>query len=997
MIGLLTICTPAWGQSLQVSTSSPSLTIHPGDQNVPLPVTVNSNGFSGPVTVTLTGLPSGIAVTPLVLNGGGSGVLTLSASTSADAEGLTPGLGAPDTHTSTVAVIAIAGSSQGTSGLSLTVSLENAAYAPAANQINLPIVSINTNGQPIVDKTTDVSGTITITSADGKTSYLPNSSDKDITATFHLHGNSTVLMPKKPYSVKLNTSLDLLNTMGLSCPYVTSGSGKATCDKSKSYILLANYDDKTLMRDWAASALANAIPIGNGYLDSPANSPSPSGTSVLMPWAPHSLFVEVYLNGAYQGNYQLSEEIKVDSHRVNITELDESDTSGDLTGGYLLEIDKEAGVETFLFNTPTGLPITVIDPDLDMPVAAQNSYISNYISTAESALFSANFTDPTLGWRPYFDEASAVNFYIVNDVMGNTDGGAFSASDYLYKDKDNPLLYMGPIWDFDLSSGNQVGDPIVNPTVPWMQAYASWYAQWFKDPGFSADVTTQWNALKKNGVLSTWVNSITQQGALLQQSQANNFSRWPMQGSIVWPNAEVAGSYNGEVSYLINWINLRIGYFDSLFNHKLQTFSALEIPSGAIRNGTASTFTIHVSGGSAPGGTATLLSNGVVVDAANLDSYGNATLTTSVLPIGTNTVQAVYNGDNTNGLSLSAPVPVVVSAPFVSTVTSLATSTTNARTETPVDLTILVVGTSLATVPTGTISFTANGEPLGVVNLSNGGTATFTTTDLPRGADTIQATYSGDASFSPSSSNSVVMRLYGTPTPTFSPAPGTYNAIQTVTLSDRVADASIYYTLDGSVPTTASTLYSGPIDVNGTQTINAIAVSNGHPASSVATAGYAIALPDFTLGVNPGFDVARSSQDSAFTLTVSPINGFSQPVSFACSGAPAGQSCNFSPATITPNGAPVMSTMALSTQTASLYSRSTRPLPRVMGGVLFALLLWPLRRRRKIGSILTLVMLGLFVLSVCGCGNSIRSSLITVTASSGNLTKTTTVILSMKN
>ena len=48
--------------------------------------------------------------------------------------------------------------------------------------------------------------------------------------------------------------------MGLQCPYVTS-SNKATCDKSKSYILLANYDDKTLLRDWSASALANAIPI----------------------------------------------------------------------------------------------------------------------------------------------------------------------------------------------------------------------------------------------------------------------------------------------------------------------------------------------------------------------------------------------------------------------------------------------------------------------------------------------------------------------------------------------------------------------------------------------------------------------------------------------------------------------------------------------------------------------------------------------------------------
>ena len=159
-------------------------------------------------------------------------------------------------------------------------------------------------------------------------------------------------MPKLPYHVKLNTSLDLLNTMGLQCPYITNGKGKPACDKSKSFILLANYDDKTLLRDWSASALANAIPIGNGYLNSPPDSPSPSGTSVLMPWAPHSLFVELYLNGEYEGNYQLIEEVKVDSHRVNIDELSETDTTAaQVTGGYLMEIDVRE-LEAYDFITP---------------------------------------------------------------------------------------------------------------------------------------------------------------------------------------------------------------------------------------------------------------------------------------------------------------------------------------------------------------------------------------------------------------------------------------------------------------------------------------------------------------------------------------------------------------------------------------------------------------------------------------------------------------------
>jgi hypothetical protein len=497
------------GQNFTVTAAPSSLAIYPGEQNIPITVTVNSgdndsDNYTGPVVVTLTGLPSGMTVTPLTLSPGSSGLLYLNASVSAGQEGFQTANASPVTSwTTQVTVTGAAGSTQVTSPLTLTVSISNPSFAPAPAAINLPIVNIDTSDVPITNKTTDVPGTITIISADGQTSYLPNSSDKDNTATFHVHGNSTAVMPKLPYHVKLNTSLDLLGAMGLTCPYFTSGSGKATCDKSKSYILLANYDDKTFLRDWSASALANAIPMGNGYLSSPANSPSPSGTSTLMPWAPHSLFVELYLNGVYEGNYQLIEEVKVDSHRVNITEMSDSNTSGDsLTGGYLLEIDQENG-EDFMFTTPQGVDVGLVDPDFSPEVPEQTSYISNYVGTAEAALFSSNFTDPTQGWRAYFDEASAINFYIVNDVMGNVDGGSFYSSDYLYKDMNNPLLYMGPIWDFDISSGNISFQPIMNPTVPWMQTKASWYVQWFNDPGFKADLITQWNALKNNGVFTT--------------------------------------------------------------------------------------------------------------------------------------------------------------------------------------------------------------------------------------------------------------------------------------------------------------------------------------------------------------------------------------------------------------------------------------------------------------------------------------------------------------
>jgi hypothetical protein len=648
---------------LALTVSPSALTLYPGQQNVPVTITVSGSGTASPVGIRLTGLPSGISASPLTVTAGNTGTLMLSASLAAGREGFSnQNLPIPTSWTAAVTVHGTADSAHATAQLSLTISISNPSFTPAASAINLPIVTINTNGVPIVDKTTEVPGTITITSADAQTPYLPNASDSDNTATFHVHGNSTAEMPKLPYHVKLNTSLDLLNTMGLQCPYVTNGSGKATCDKSKSFILLANYDDKTLLRDWSASALANAIPIGNGYVNSPPDSPSPSGTSVLMPWAPHSLFVELYLNGQYEGNYQLIEEVKVDSHRVNIDELSATDTTAaQVTGGYLMEIDTRQD-EAYDFITPRGVTIGLIDPDFspDPEVPEQTAYISSYVDAAETALFSSNFTDPAQGWRAYFDEASAINYYIVNDVMGNVD--IFISSSYLYKNDNNPLIYMGPIWDFDVSSGNVNYAPIVNPTVPWTVNQAFWFAQWFSDPAFKADAVTQWNLLKKNGVFTAWLASIGQMAQSLQQSQVNNFGRWPMQGIEVWPNVEAAGSYDGEVSYFTNWLTLRIAYLDSVFNNKSPTSVALaaDVPphngrtaDRPLPNGSAITLTAQVSGGSTPTGVVSFLSNGILIGTGSMNGSGTASLTISTLA-GLSSLQAVYNGDGNNALSTSA-------------------------------------------------------------------------------------------------------------------------------------------------------------------------------------------------------------------------------------------------------------------------------------------------------------------------------------------------------
>jgi len=82
-----------------------------------------------------------------------------------------------------------------------------------------------------------------------------------------------------------------------------------------------------------------------------------------------------------------------------------------------------------------------------------------------------------------------------------------------------------------------------------------------------------------------------------------------------------------------------------------------------------------------------------------------------------------------------------------------------------------------------------------------------------------------------------------TATPVFTPPGGSYSSAQSVTITSGTRDAAIYYTTDGSNPTTASTVYTGPIFVDDTETLKAIAISPGYAESAIATAVYTFTTP----------------------------------------------------------------------------------------------------------------------------------------------------------
>lgn len=192
----------------------------------------------------------------------------------------------------------------------------------------------------------------------------------------------------------------------------------------------------------------------------------------------------------------------------------------------------------------------------------------------------------------------------------------------------------------------------------------------------------------------------------------------------------------------------------------------------------------------------------------------------------------------------------------------------------PIVMTAQVAPTAGSGSPTGVVAFYSGSNEIGSASLS-GGVATYSYNpgNLALGAYSITAIYSGDATFSSSISSPeslaiVPITLPQTATPSFSVPQGTYTSAQTVALSDATPGATIYYTTDGSTPTTNSAVYSAPLTISSTETLNTIALANGYTQSAVATAVYTINISP-TAPVLSNFSPAYISAGSAsFTITV---------------------------------------------------------------------------------------------------------------------------------
>jgi hypothetical protein len=422
------------------------------------------------------------------------------------------------------------------------------------------------NGKTPTTKGVDYTGKAVTVSGD----TISDSLDLE---TIAVRGNSTADKAKKPYKLKFE---DKQKPFGMK--------------SDKTWILLANYGDWSLIRSKVAWDLGNAL----------------SG----LQWTPKSTFTELFINGKYLGSYQLVESIKIDKNRVPIDDetgqVIENDPHWKTDGvpGFIGASgmnyawkdpdefkDLEPGDDGYPGLDPTGLTTPKIDA------------MKNRIKHFQTVLYGADkkkdwstTTWTTWGqggtndWSTYLDPASAVDYYLAREFTKDNDAD-FYRSNFFYTGNvfnDTPgttgftKFFMGPIWDFDRSAGakNPAGSTsISSPTGWWIRGNGSqnhdtnkihWFTRISKDPRFLKALDERWAAKKgafaavfDDGSATGTKAAVAAMGGgdytLGLQVAANDRKIWSSSGSRYSPHSS---SYSGEVSWLRKWYQDRYAWMD---------------------------------------------------------------------------------------------------------------------------------------------------------------------------------------------------------------------------------------------------------------------------------------------------------------------------------------------------------------------------------------------------------------------------------------------------
>lgn len=410
---------------------------------------------------------------------------------------------------------------------------------------NLPtvVVHVADNKEP-KDKVNDLVANISIISNNGKKElYQPG--------TFRLRGNASMNFEKKPYRIKFDKKQNVLDAPA----------------KAKKWTLIANYGDKTLMRNIIGFELSRRF--GQVY------------TPYIQP-------VDVFVNGEYKGCYQLCDQVEVGKGRVEIDEMTPEDISGDnLTGGYFIEVDAYADQEKSWFSSMNGNPVTIKSPDEDEIKSEQSKYIKKHFNKLENALFGSSFDDEVNGYRQYLDLESFLKHFLIGELNGNTDT-YWSLN--MYKKRGDDKFYTGPIWDLDLAFENDNRTYPIDKLNGWIYAtkgsvagnFRKFVSRIVKDDEKAVEQMRQlWSDARLNKKIyeSSLLDFIDNTAKTLNQSQELNFKRWNIMNSYVHQNPKVWGDYKKEVENVKNYLKQRLVKMDGWLKFSAASLDELDIDS----------------------------------------------------------------------------------------------------------------------------------------------------------------------------------------------------------------------------------------------------------------------------------------------------------------------------------------------------------------------------------------------------------------------------------
>ncbi|MGB9013543.1 MAG: CotH kinase family protein [Aeromicrobium sp.] len=407
--------------------------------------------------------------------------------------------------------------------------------------------------------------------------------------TLAVRGNTTANLSKKPYKLKF---MSKQKPFGLK--------------SDKTWVLLANYNDRSLVRSFAGFDLGSKL---NG-----------------LAWTSKGVFTELFVDGKYQGSYQLIQSIKIDKDRVNISK----------TTGQIIEFDpwwREDGVPGMEGKgVYARLDYSWKDPDEFKPsgdpdvmeglTPAKVKAMKDKIRKFESVLYGPNVTTGSAtkrnwstykyteggsnDWTTYLDLNSAVDHYLMKEFTKDTDSDMYR-SNYFYtndvntwadsSDGKSNKFFMGPVWDFDRSAGardSSTMPELDNPKGWWIrgegQAYHNtakihWFTQLIKDKRFLAALKTRWAETKGiyaamsggsaagNGsdTVSMGLKAIGRDDAAVgMRVVANDKARWPNKSDRLSPRRSVYSNFpdadtkaSSELGWLRDWYNERYKWMDS--------------------------------------------------------------------------------------------------------------------------------------------------------------------------------------------------------------------------------------------------------------------------------------------------------------------------------------------------------------------------------------------------------------------------------------------------